>query len=278
MKSMRSFVFLVTLVFTFLVGSAQAAVVLQDTFESHPLGALPSTPEIGTWWGLIAGTMNNTIQNTTVKNGTQALRAERLTSPILQASAIAGSGPEAGFDIVVTQSWLFDGVMPGMGANVHFGDYVNRGGWYTDGTKYYIQDTIAGGYMNTPTPHAIAVNRWDTLETRLHFVDAGGGQLTGTSELYLTAGDGPRTLIGNNVLKPFGWSTGDIARLWIGPSNGNSVSYWDDISIEKVIADVCGDVLHPYPVGDLTQDCLVNILDFAELAANWMVCTDLNCP
>ena len=221
------------------IGSAQAVVVLEDTFESHPLGALTGTlpfvdtgvPEIGTFWTVIAGTMTNTVQNTIVNSGTQALEAVRLTSCILQASAIAGSGPEPGFTIVVTQSWLFDGVMPGMGANVHFGDFVNRGGWFTDGATYFIQDTVAGGYLNTGVP--ISINRWDKLETELHFVDAGGGLLTGTSELYLTAGAGPRTLIGNNVLKPFAWSTGDIARLWIGPSNGNSVSYWDDISIVK---------------------------------------------
>jgi len=226
----------VSLLCAVFIGSAQAVVVFQDTFESHPLGALPGVPEIGTFWGLIAGTMNNTVQNTTVKTGSQALRAERLTSPILQGSAIFGSGPAAGLTITVKSSWLYDGVMPGMGCNVHFGDYVNRGGWYTDGTKYFIQDVGAGGYVNTPVPYAIALNRWDTLETVLTFADAGSGLLTTTQELYLTAGAGPRTLIGSNVLPDFAGTNGpgDRVRYWIGPSNGNSVSYWDDISIEII--------------------------------------------
>jgi len=36
------------------------------------------------------------------------------------------------------------------------------------------------------------------------------------------------------------------------------------------LAPVCGDTLHPYPIGDLDQDCLVNLADFAELALHWM--------
>ena len=231
MKSIISFVVLVVLVFTLLVGSTEAAVVFEDTFENHALGALPGTPEVGTTWSVIAGTMTNTVQNTIVKNGSQALEAVRLTSCILQGSANAGSNPEPGFDMIITQSWLFNGAMPGMGCNVHFGDYVNRGGWYTDGATYFIQNT-ATGYENTGV--AIGLNRWDTLETVLHFVDAGPGMVNGTADLWLTAGAGPRTLIGSRALTTFAWSSADIARLWIGPSNGNSTSYWDDISIEIV--------------------------------------------
>jgi hypothetical protein len=231
--SKKIFVIAVLLCAVFM-GSAQAVVVLEDTFESHALGPLPGVPEIGTFWGLIAGTMINTVQNTTVKTGSQALRAERLTSPILQASSIFGAGPAAGLTMVVKQSWLYDGAMPGMGANVHFGDFVNRGGWFTDGATYFIQDLSAGGYVNVGVPTSI--NRWDTLETVLKFADAGGGLLTTTQELYLTAGAGPRTLIGSNVLPDFAGTNGpgDRVRLWIAPSNDISVSYWDDISIEIV--------------------------------------------
>jgi len=41
------------------------------------------------------------------------------------------------------------------------------------------------------------------------------------------------------------------------------------------IADVscCGDYKHPYPLGDINQDCKVNMQDFALLAGNWLDCT-----
>ncbi len=45
------------------------------------------------------------------------------------------------------------------------------------------------------------------------------------------------------------------------------------------VADVscCGDYKHPFPIGDLTEDCRVNLLDFAALSENWLVCT-WDCP
>jgi len=38
----------------------------------------------------------------------------------------------------------------------------------------------------------------------------------------------------------------------------------------------CGDYKHPYPVGDLNQDCRVDFIDFAILAQNWLVGTGWN--
>jgi hypothetical protein len=35
----------------------------------------------------------------------------------------------------------------------------------------------------------------------------------------------------------------------------------------------CGDQNHPYPSGDLNQDCSVNLLDLAIFALNWLECT-----
>ncbi len=41
------------------------------------------------------------------------------------------------------------------------------------------------------------------------------------------------------------------------------------------VADVavCGDPTHPYPAGDITKDCRVDLEDFAILAASWLECT-----
>ena len=35
----------------------------------------------------------------------------------------------------------------------------------------------------------------------------------------------------------------------------------------------CGDLDHPYPVGDVNEDCRVDFADLAEMAANWLECT-----
>lgn len=41
---------------------------------------------------------------------------------------------------------------------------------------------------------------------------------------------------------------------------------------------VCGDAQHPYPTGDMTSDCHVDMADFAKLAENWLDCTDPTPP
>ncbi|MCK5001047.1 MAG: hypothetical protein KAS23_16000 [Anaerohalosphaera sp.] len=35
----------------------------------------------------------------------------------------------------------------------------------------------------------------------------------------------------------------------------------------------CGDLDHPYPVGDANHDCFVNLVDMALVAENWLTCT-----
>ena len=39
----------------------------------------------------------------------------------------------------------------------------------------------------------------------------------------------------------------------------------------------CGDDEHPYPVGDLTKDCEVNLLDVAIIGLHWLECTKPQC-
>lgn len=41
------------------------------------------------------------------------------------------------------------------------------------------------------------------------------------------------------------------------------------------VADVavCGDPTHPYPTGDITRDCRVDLWDLAVLAGSWLECT-----
>jgi hypothetical protein len=40
---------------------------------------------------------------------------------------------------------------------------------------------------------------------------------------------------------------------------------------------VCGDLDHPYPIGDLNLDCWVNFYDVGILALHWLECTRPKC-
>jgi hypothetical protein len=45
----------------------------------------------------------------------------------------------------------------------------------------------------------------------------------------------------------------------------------------------CGDLDHPYPLGDVSgpngeKDCVVNIHDLAAMASTWLKCTNPNPP
>ena len=57
---------------------------------------------------------------------------------------------------------------------------------------------------------------------------------------------------------------------------GMNVPILYDLTIQA--SPACGDFEHPYPVGDLTFDCKVDLLDLALLAENWLECTALQCP
>ncbi|MFI4912371.1 MAG: hypothetical protein ACIAQZ_11955 [Sedimentisphaeraceae bacterium JB056] len=44
-----------------------------------------------------------------------------------------------------------------------------------------------------------------------------------------------------------------------------------------VSSNECGDVCRPYPVGDVSFDCVVDLEDFAKVAQDWTDCTDPSC-
>jgi hypothetical protein len=84
----------------------------------------------------------------------------------------------------------------------------------------------------------------------------------------------------------------NISKLWVmmrAGSNGSTLlprptCYIDDLQLIPITAPsgpaepVCGDAQHPYPTGDLTLDCHVDLADMAVIAQHWLECTDPAAP
>jgi hypothetical protein len=60
-------------------------------------------------------------------------------------------------------------------------------------------------------------------------------------------------------------------RRWIQYVKFSSAWSGEVDAVSDVAA--CGDYQHPIPPGDINKDCRVDLLDFAILAQNWLVCT-----
>ncbi len=85
------------------------------------------------------------------------------------------------------------------------------------------------------------------------------------------------------VYGPSAGGTGyDISRLDLPVDSTNGKKWFQYVRVDDrsaggsaevdAVSDVscCGDWKHPYPTGDLTRDCKVNMLDLALLAAYWL--------
>jgi len=101
----------------------------------------------------------------------------------------------------------------------------------------------------------------DTTTANLYF----GSQVIDTRTTIGTANDGSADYV------RFGY-------YWAGDYG---LLNWqvDNLSVvSPKTAAACGDFIHPYPAGDFTQDCYVNLADFAILAAHWLDCSDPEAP
>ena len=83
-----------------------------------------------------------------------------------------------------------------------------------------------------------------------------------------------------------GWyeSTVNNYGLFIRPNSDQTASYFRSSNYSTVserpelvieyFAPACGDFEHPYPVGDFSEDCYVNMEDVTLFAQYWLNCTD----
>jgi hypothetical protein len=108
------------------------------------------------------------------------------------------------------------------------------------------------------------------------------GTLTGTGAIVANGGVGGKK---PTIDYGGGGSGGRIAIYsssdgFVGPisvDGGLGFTPGEKGTIYQVYIPVCGDVLHPYPVGDLNRDCRVNLLDVAILAEHWLECSAPGC-
>ena len=66
---------------------------------------------------------------------------------------------------------------------------------------------------------------------------------------------------------------GEAHPAWRNPSMGMQLEGIVGETIIGYAVPQCGDPNHPYPLGDLNQDCRVDLLDLSILALHWLECT-----
>ena len=271
------------LMFTFLfVGSAQAAqTIFFDDFEAYTAGAaLPAYPNhtppppIGLYWYDYYSPSNDTVSTTVARSGTKSLHLVRdeSSSSHLAALSVTTGALVDGQDILVKQEVYLPSA-----ADTCENYYINTGsgGWYFNGAT--IQVLSAGGWVDSGVVPDFGA--WNTYYAALHMVQTGSSPLTwgGTYDMYLIKADGSFHVLGKDLTLNNAPLGDNIARLHVYAGYASNL-YYDDIMMTGDYVAVCGDIIHPIPVGDLSGDCKVDLVDFAMLAENWLVCTPIACP
>lgn len=133
----------------------------------------------------------------------------------------------------------------------------NANYYYTIGEPYYR--TEAGDFENSAGPYGTYdqggnVWEWNEFLPDLQVFGLRGGSFDATT-YRLSAADR--------------YSHG----YYLGPSfEGSNVGFRI-----LVLGAYCGDEEHPYPPGDLTRDCRVNLDDLAIICQHWLECSSPEC-
>jgi len=122
-------------------------------------------------------------------------------------------------------------------------------GYSIGGIHYGNNSNSVGGLVGSGDESHITNSFWD-METSGMQISAGGQGL-------------PTIYMQNKMIYVFaGW---DFNTVW-NIVNGSKYPYFQF----QPGFILCGDINHPYPIGDLNQDCIVNILDIALVAEHWL--------
>ncbi len=239
-----------------------------DTFENRTVGSslyLYELPTSGAHYWLNYNTAGAaTYQYESGTSGNKVLKADRTASKYVYSVAYSGgigSDLTEKTDFVFSFDWKSDGsIYSGPSINVNFGGGTTIGSVfsYANGYNYYIN----GAWYGT----APAANVWHTLQMVVKVGAASGGNVPTSYDVYA---DG--VLIKANTAGPTISATAGNARMELYVSGADGVVLYDNVSLGRIAAAVCGDACHPYMKWDLSQDCMVNFADFAILAENWLI-------
>jgi len=69
----------------------------------------------------------------------------------------------------------------------------------------------------------------------------------------------------------------NVGTVQLYDNSDNPTGYYIKTIAYEPVGVYCGDALHPHPVGDLSGDCRVNVVDFAMMAEHWLACTAPEC-
>ena len=240
-------------------GYANAVVIFSDNFETQTLGAQLGTTgntavPIGLQW-YEAGTAAAAFVTNSPALGTKSLALWRLSggSPSLYALSTSGAtGAGKGLKF----SWDMYGGGYGS-AQI----YLNEGNGTMGG--FLIDNNGKYGVLNNGTPIdstlSPSVTGWDHIELDVYLTDAGGGQIGGTCDAFVTPSGGSAVKIASGYALVPKALPDSIARLLFQEGFGYQ-NFIDNVAIETFVPSVAPSITNQ------PQSLVVNIGSMATFS------------
>ena len=220
---MRKLCFLVCLLVA--VGTVQAGIIFQDTFENKTAGdnmATTDAPTTGAHYWVTSYGAAATYQD---YGGYMVLKADR-TDGKYMFSQVYGGGVEAniaaGAEFKFSYDWKSDGALwSGPSVNFQFGSTVGGGALSYGGNYAYLVD--GSWYGEIP-----AANTWHTVEMVVRAGVETAGHVTPEYDVYADGDLLVAGVAGNTV------AVGGNARLNLYVAGANGVVLYDNVTVESI--------------------------------------------
>ena len=282
--------------------AGEATVVFKDTFENLSVGATPGAAETGSWQISVTSPSQAEVTENIGNNTGKCLlvrRALGTSGPTTKGVCVSGEGTYEAYTTMIAKWDYYMSSGPetqaewysiaGFSMNPATGGGGFEAGWNIKRfppTNYYRYVLPGPGWLHTfvDTDMLAEYSKWMSFEIDMYFEPNEPGFVSGTYDLFVTPEDGVKTVLAENVPLRLIAPVGPVRfQIWPdAPENyewgGDVVNYWDNFSVEKLVTPRCDDMYHNYPPGDVNKDCYIDLTDFALLMAEWLDCTDVNCP
>ena len=237
---------------------------IDEDFENQMVGATLNgcTPQSGNVWNTLPGSSQNQflVENRlSFGDGVKCMSVQGNTSSVIASGQYAGVRLDPNYLAVADfDVWLRSGTVAKVALLKTHGGNPTAALYAHDGNWWYWNN---GSYQNSGIAYEKEV--WIRLQMVLNCV-------TKTYTMYVqTAGEMPKPLA-SAVAWDSGTNVNDVVYLEVSaPQASSNMTYFDNFVVTYG-APGCGDELHPYPVGDFSQDCKVNLFDLAIFAQNWL--------